>query len=154
MCLSVDPSFCAVSCPVHNVFCFDIGLPYLARGCITMGRCVTDIHGLSMTLTFGLTIRIIFSPLIFVWARLSLLFDIGIPNLAYGCNTMRQYFVYIQDLCMTLTFNLCVNGRGGAWGLGVSFVSFTYSFILLILHFSVYVLTWFFTPNDCTGSLI
>ena len=38
--LSVRPSVCADSCPAHNFFGgFDVGLPYLAHGCITMAMC-------------------------------------------------------------------------------------------------------------------
>ena len=43
---------------------------------------------------------------------MSVLFDIGILNFAYGCITMRQHVVYILDLSMTLTFDLYVDGRG------------------------------------------
>ena len=58
--------------------------PYLTHQCITIGQCVTYIHDLCMTLTFGLNIKIIFSPWICVRARLSLLYDIDTPNLALG----------------------------------------------------------------------
>ena len=55
---SVGPSVCRVL-PI-TLFCFDIGLPYLAHECITMGQCVTYIHDIYiyMTLTFGLNIKI------------------------------------------------------------------------------------------------
>ena len=59
---------------------FDIIAPYLAHESLTMGQCVTYIQDLCMTLTFCLNIKIIFSPWICVWARSSLLFDIGIPK--------------------------------------------------------------------------
>ena len=59
------------------------------------------------TLTFDLNIKIIF-----VFVRSSLLFDIGISNLAYGCIIMRQHVIYILDLCMILTFYLYVSGGG------------------------------------------
>ena len=45
---------------------------------------------IGMTLAFGLHIKIIFSPWICVLARKSLLVDLGIPNLAHKCITMRQ----------------------------------------------------------------
>ena len=77
---------------------FVIVIPILAYECITMEQCVTYTLDLCMTLTCGLYIKNIFSPWFFVWARLSLLFDIGIPNLALGCITMRQHVVYIHDL--------------------------------------------------------
>ena len=41
--LSICPSVCADSCPAINFFCFDIGLPYLAYGCITMRWCRVDV---------------------------------------------------------------------------------------------------------------
>ena len=92
-----------------------------------MGRCVTYIHCLCMTLTFDLNIKIIFSLWICVLTSASLLFDIGIPNLAhkfFPC--MRQHIVYIHDLCMTLIFHLYVDVGG------VSLVSFTHIFYLVI----------------------
>ena len=36
---------------------FDIGLPYLAQGCITIRRCVVYIHDPDMTLTFDLKVK-------------------------------------------------------------------------------------------------
>ena len=71
VCPSDCPSVCADSYPAHNFFWFDIGLPYLAYGCITMRRCVAYIHELFMTLTFDLNIKIIFSPQIWVWLNVS-----------------------------------------------------------------------------------
>ena len=38
---------------------FDIGLPYLAHGCITMRRCVAYIHDPDTTLNFDLKIKLI-----------------------------------------------------------------------------------------------
>ena len=64
----------------------------------------------------------------FVMAKIILLLDIGIPNLAQGCITMRQHVVYIHDLCMTLTFDLYVVTR-------VSLVSFTHSFYFVHIDF-------------------
>ena len=93
-------------CVRATVSFFDIAKPYLANECITMGQCVTDIPDIFLTLIFGLNISIIFSSWICVWARSSLLFDIGIPNLGISAYiTMRQH-VYILDLCTTLTFDL------------------------------------------------
>ena len=67
------------------------------------------IRDLCMTFTFGLDIKIIFSPWIFVWARSCLLFDLGIPNLAHGCITMNNMLnVYIHDLDL---WPIC-----GGWG--------------------------------------
>ena len=39
----------------------------------------------------------------------TLLFAIGLPNLAHVCITMTQHVVYIYNLCMTLTFDLKVD---------------------------------------------
>ena len=64
----------------------------------------------------------------FVMAKIILLLDIGIPNLAQGCIPMRQHVVYIHDLCMTLTFDLYVVTR-------VSLVSFTHSFYFVHIDF-------------------
>ena len=46
---------------------FDIGLPYLAHGCITMRRCVTYIHDPDTTLNFDLKVKFIgFMTLLYV----------------------------------------------------------------------------------------
>ena len=47
-----------------------------------------------------------------VWARSSLLFDTGIPNLAHGLINIRQRAVFIHGRCMTLAFGLYVGGGG------------------------------------------
>ena len=69
---------------------FDIGLPYLAHGCITIRRCVAYIHDPDMTLNFAIKFKFIsfftcfrVRPITFLW------FDIGLPYLAHGCITMR-----------------------------------------------------------------
>ena len=46
---------------------FDKVIPYLVHQCITMVRCVTYIQNLCMTLTFGLNIKIIFSPWMYLF---------------------------------------------------------------------------------------
>ena len=43
-----------------------------------------------------------------VRAITSLFFEVGIPYMAYGCITKRRCVTYIDDLCMTLTFDLNV----------------------------------------------
>ena len=40
-------------------FWFDIGLPYLAHGCITIRPCVARIHDPDMTLTFDINVKFI-----------------------------------------------------------------------------------------------
>ena len=110
----------------------DVVLSYLTQEYITLGRCVTKMHNLCMTFTFGLNNKIILSPWICVWACSSLLFDTGIPNLAHGCTCIiiRQHVVYIHDLSITLTYNL----RG--WR-GILRYSFTHGFYLLFFQPSV-----------------
>ena len=48
-----------LSCPVHNFFWIDIGLPYLAHGCITIRRRVSYIHDPDVTLNFDLKVKFI-----------------------------------------------------------------------------------------------
>ena len=49
-----------VSCPAHNFFFwFEIGLPYLAHGCITIRQCVMYIHDSDTTLNFDLKVKFI-----------------------------------------------------------------------------------------------
>ena len=43
-----------------TLFWFDIGLPYLAYGCITMRQCVSHTYNSDITLTFDLKVK-------FVW---------------------------------------------------------------------------------------
>ena len=68
-----------------------------------------------MTFTFGVNIKIISLPLICVWTKSSVLFDMGMPNLEHGCTciNMRQHVIYTHDLNMTLTFDLYVDDLGG-----------------------------------------
>ena len=92
---------------------FDIGLPYLAHGCITMRRCVAYIHNPDMTLNFDLKVKFIgfltcflVLPITFFW------FDIDLPYLAHGCITIRRCVVYIHDPDTTLNFDLKVKFIG------------------------------------------
>ena len=57
--LSVCPSVCADCVRRITFLWFDIGLPYLAHGCITMIRCVAYIHDPDMTLNFDLNVKFI-----------------------------------------------------------------------------------------------
>ena len=95
----------------------DIVIPYLAHECITMRWYVTYmyIQDLCTTSTFSLNIKIIFSPWMCIWAKSSLLFDIGIPpwdNMLCTCMTS----VWPRPLTYT-----------SMWVVGVSSVSFTHS---------------------------
>ena len=63
---------------------FDIGLPYLVHGCITIRRCVAYIHDPDTTLNFDLKVKFIWfltcflvRPITFFW------FDIGLQYLAH-----------------------------------------------------------------------
>ena len=110
---SVCPSVCADSCPAHNFFWFDIGLPYLAHGCNTIRRCVTYIHDPDTTLNFDLKVKFIgfltcfhVRPTIYFWI------DISLPYLAHGCFTIRQCVAYIHDPDSMLTFDLKVKFKG------------------------------------------
>ena len=92
---------------------FDIVLPYLAHGCITMRRCVTYIHDPDTTLNFYLKVKFIgvltcfcVRPITFFWI------DIGLPYLAHGCITIRQCVAYIRDPDSMLTFDLKVKFKG------------------------------------------
>ena len=40
-----------------TLFWFDIGLPYLAHGCITIRQCVANIYDPNTTLTFDLKVK-------------------------------------------------------------------------------------------------
>ena len=64
----------------------------------------------------------------FVMAKIILLLDIGIPNLAQGCITMRQHVVYIHHLCMILSFDLYVV----TWGILSEFLLTVFILFLLI----------------------
>ena len=57
--LSVCLSVCADSCPAHNFFGFDISLPYLAHGSITLRGGVAYIHDPDMTLNLDLKVKFI-----------------------------------------------------------------------------------------------
>ena len=96
------------SCPAHNYFWFDIGLPYLAHGCIAIRRCVVYIHDPDTTLNFDLKLKGVFdmssSP-----AHNFFLVVIGLPYLAHGCITTRRCVTYIHDPeSVNLTFDLKV----------------------------------------------
>ena len=83
--------------PVISV-CFDIGIPYLAHGSITMVGGVAYIHDPDMTLTFDLKVKFIgFITWLFVLARAFLSFDIVILCLARGCITVVQCVTCIRD---------------------------------------------------------
>ena len=58
--ITVCPSFCLsmqIRVRPETIFCFDICIPYLAHGCITIKQCVTYIHASNMMLTFDLKVN-------------------------------------------------------------------------------------------------
>ena len=66
LCMSVRLSVCLSVClsvqiRVRSIpfFLFDIGLPYLTHGCITIRRCVAYIHYPGTNLNFGLKVEFI-----------------------------------------------------------------------------------------------
>ena len=124
--ITVLPSvrlFMQIHVQTITFFRFDIGLPYLAYGCITMRQCVSHIHDLCMILTFNLNIKIIIFTINLSPTRSSVPSDMGIPILGnwYGCITVR-HVLYILDLCMTLTY---------IWLVGSILVEF-YSFLTFL----------------------
>ena len=94
-------------------FWIDIGLQYLAHGCITVRRCAAYIHDPDTTLNFDLKVKFIefltcfcVRPITFFWI------DIGLPYLAHGCINIRWCFTYIHDPDSMLTFDLKVKFIG------------------------------------------
>ena len=59
---------------------FDIVILCLALKCITMVPCVAYIHEICMTLNFDINIKKLYFHHGFESGKMSLLFDIGIPN--------------------------------------------------------------------------
>ena len=101
--------------PVTSVS-FDIGIPYLAHGSITIRECIKYIHDPDMTLTFDLNVKFIgFMTWLCVQASVFLSFDIVILCLARECITMVQCVSYIHELCMTLTFDLNIKIIFSPW---------------------------------------
>ena len=99
---------------VQPVTCFDIDIPYLAHGSITMRGCVKYIHDPNMTLTFDLKVKFIgFMTWFCVQASAYLSFDIVILE----CITMVRCvtYMYIYELCMTLTDDLNIRIIFSPW---------------------------------------
>ena len=94
------------SCPAHYIFWIDIGLPYLAHGCITTVRCVVFIHDPDSMLTLDLKVK--FKGFCHVRPVTSVSFDIGKPYLTHGSITIRECVKYIHDSDTTLNFDLKV----------------------------------------------
>ena len=131
-------------------FFFDIGIPYLAHGWITMTQYVAYTFGPVTTLTFHLKVKfIVFLKCLRVRPVTSVCFDIGISN-AHKFITMRRCVAYI-----TLTLDLRVKFIGFLtcflFGLQV-FCSLTKSYY--ILHMSVphgtmyHIFSWFLYDID------
>ena len=109
---------------------------------------------ISMTLTFGLNKKSYISSWICVWARSSLLFDIGIPNLARGCIIMRKLVVTFMTSVWPwiLLFRLTL---ANIWVVGLSLVSFTHIFLILLLSSWVivfFILEYWLSRVSCVGT--
>ena len=96
------------SCLTRNFFGFDIGLPYLAHGCITMRQCERTFmiliqHGYNIDLYSSSNFKVFdmsfCSTQNFVW------FYIGIP---YWTITIRGFVEYNHDPDATLNFDIKV----------------------------------------------
>ena len=78
-----------------------------------MIQCVAHIYNPDMTLTFDLKVKYIgFFTCIHVWPIPFPRFDICLPNLTHGCNTVRRCVAYIHDPNTTLIFDLKVKFTG------------------------------------------
>ena len=92
----------------------DIDIPSSAHGPFTMRGCVKYIHDPDMTLTFDLKVQFIgFMTWFCVQASAFLSFDIVILE----CITMVRcvMFMYIYELCMTLTDDLNITNIFSTW---------------------------------------
>ena len=118
---------------------FDIGLPYLAHGSITMRGCVKYIHGPNTMFTFDLKVKFIgFMTWLCVQALAFLSLDILLLCLAHGSITKRGCAKYNHDLNMTLTFDLKVKFIGFMTWFCVRATTFLSIDIgILFLHMSV-----------------
>ena len=92
--------------PVTSVS-FDIGIPYLAHGTITMTEFDEYINHPDTTLTFDLKVKLMgFMTWLCVQALAFLSFHIDILCLTREFITMVRCVACIHELCMTLTFDL------------------------------------------------
>ena len=84
-------------CLAHNFFGGDIGLPYLAHGCITIRRCVAYIHDPDTTLNFDLKVKFIGFLTCFCVRSITIFwFDIGLPYLEHWSITMSRYDMWFK----------------------------------------------------------
>ena len=104
-------------------------IPYLAPECITVGQCVTYIHDLCMTLTFGLNIK----------------FYIFTMNLCLGkivfalkCRHTKFFtWVHHHDTtCCVYPWPVWPWPLTYKWMAGLSLLSFTHSFIMFMFYFN------------------
>ena len=95
---------------------FDIGIPYLAHGSITMRGCVKYINDSDTTLTFDLKVKFkVFMTWLCVQESAFLSFDIVIVCLASECITMVRCVAYIHELCMTFIFDINIKIIFSPW---------------------------------------
>ena len=112
VCLSVHLSVQIRVRPI-TFFWFDIGLPFLAHGCITMRQCVVFIFDPDKTFNFDLKVKFIgFLTCYCVQPISCFCFVIGLPYFAHGCITIRWYVAYMFMLDLTLNFDLKVKFIG------------------------------------------
>ena len=97
------PLSCPHVRPVTSVS-FDIGIPYLAHGSITIRGCVKYIHDPKTMLTFDLKVRFV-GMMIWLCVQASAFLSFDISHSLFECITMVQCVAYIHELCYTLTFD-------------------------------------------------
>ena len=86
---------------------FDIGIPYLTHGSITMRGYVKYIHDPDRTLTIDLNVKCIgFMTRLCVQVSAFLSHDIVMICLARECITIIRRVGYIHELCMTFDLNI------------------------------------------------
>ena len=116
--------------PTGLLFCFDIGLPYLAQGCISMRQCAAYLHDLGMTLTYDLKVKFIgFLTLLFVWTITFFTLTLAYHTWHMGASpwdNLLYILIYVHDLDTTLIFDLKVKFIGFltwlcVWAISVEF---------------------------------
>ena len=111
VCLSVCPSVLQIRVRPITFLWFDIGLPYLAHGCITMRQCVAYIHDPDTTLNFDLKVKFIgfftcfrVRPITFFWITLA--YHIWHKDVSPSDNVSHTFMIPIQCWPLTSRSNL------------------------------------------------
>ena len=117
---------------------FDIMMLWLAHQCITIVRCVANIHDLFMTLTFDLNIKIIYFHNEFETGKIISLFDIVTTNFGiwmYHHETIccvhswPLFYFDLWPICrwrgelseLSLIHSIILSAPSGSWGDGKGF---------------------------------